>query len=66
MSKPNGPADPAELLSGRQVAAILHIEKQKVLDWIADGTIPSLPLGGRRRVPRWALIEWQRERLGGS
>lgn len=58
--------DPAELLSGSQVAVILHVDKQKALDWIADGTIPSVTIGSNRRVPRWALIEWQRDRLGGA
>lgn len=51
--------NPAELLSGRQVARLLHRRTQDVLDDIASGRIPSL--GGR--VPLWALIEWQRSQI---
>jgi excisionase family DNA binding protein len=56
--------DPAELLSGSQVARLLHRDKQEVLDLIASGAIPSLWTGKVRRVPRWALIEWQRRQVG--
>jgi excisionase family DNA binding protein len=55
--------DPAELLSGSEVARLLHRDKQEVLDLIASGAIPSLWTGKVRRVPRWALIEWQRRQV---
>lgn len=56
--------DLAEMLSGSEVARILHRDKQEVLDLIAAGRIPSI--GTPRRVPRWALIEWQRAQLRGE
>jgi hypothetical protein len=58
--------DPAELLSGSEAARLQHRDKQEVLDLIASGAIPSLWTGKVRRVPRWALIHWQRQQIGGA
>ena len=57
-------ADDLELLSARQVADILHVHRSRVLAMMADGTLPSLQTSDRRRkIPRWALREWQARRL---
>lgn len=54
--------DPAELLSASQVAALLHVRKQDVLDRIASGEIPSVKLGRHPRVLRASLVAWLRTR----
>src|SRR5207244_9345173 len=57
-------ADDLELLSARQVADILHVHRSRVLAMMTDGTMPSLQTSDRRRkIPRWALREWQARRL---
>lgn len=51
-------SDQAELLSASQVAALLHLRKQDVLDLIGSGQIPTVKLGKHPRVLRKTLIAW--------
>lgn len=54
--------DAAELLSASQVAALLHLRKQDVLDKIAAGEIPTITLGRHPRVLRATLLAWLKTR----
>jgi hypothetical protein len=57
-------ADPAELLSLAQVAELLHRRDDEVARLVATRAIPSMDASrGRKVVPRWALIEWQRRQV---
>jgi acetyl-CoA/propionyl-CoA carboxylase biotin carboxyl carrier protein len=47
--------DPRDDLTPRQVAEQLGVTVRTVQRWIADGSLPSVPVGARRRVPRSAL-----------
>jgi excisionase family DNA binding protein len=56
--------DDLELLSARQVADVLHVHRSRVLAMMADGTMPSIQTSDRRRkIPRWALRDWQAGRM---
>lgn len=45
--------------NAEEVAAMLGLSKSQVYALIADGTIPSLPVGIRKRlVPKGAFDEW--------
>lgn len=57
--------DDLELLSFRAVAKLLHCQGDRVADLVATGAIKSVPVGrGLRRVPRWALREYQLSLVG--
>ena len=42
-------------LRPRQIAEMLGVTERTVLRWIADGTLPSVKLGGARLVARTTL-----------
>ncbi len=42
-------------LRPRQIAALLSVTERTVRRWIADGTLPSVKLGGARLVARVTL-----------
>jgi excisionase family DNA binding protein len=57
--------DDLELLSFRDVAKLLHCHRDRVADLVATGALKSVPVGrGLRRVPRWALREYQLSLVG--
>jgi excisionase family DNA binding protein len=57
--------DDLELLSFRDVAKLLHCHRERVAELVATGELKSVPVGRRlRRVPRWALREYQRGLVG--
>ena len=42
-------------LRPRQIASLLGVTERTVRRWIADGTLPSVKLGGARLVARTTL-----------
>ena len=50
----------AAFLRPRQIAEVLGVTERTIRRWIADGTLPSVKLGGARLVAR-ATLE---QRLG--
>jgi excisionase family DNA binding protein len=59
------PVDDLELLSFRDVAKLLHCHRDAVAHLVATGRVKSVPVGrGLRRVPRWALRDYQASRTG--
>lgn len=57
--------DDLELLSFRDVAKLLHCHRERVAELVATGALKSVPVGrGLRRVPRWALREFQLALVG--
>jgi excisionase family DNA binding protein len=58
--------DDLEALSVKNVAALLSVSRPTVEKWIKDGHLPSLELGGCRRVLRTDLQAFleQRRRYG--
>ncbi len=52
----------AAFLRPRQIAEVLGVTERTIRRWIADGTLPSVKLGGARLVAR-ATLE---QRLGVS
>jgi excisionase family DNA binding protein len=40
-----------EYLRAREVAELLNLSERTVRRWIADGTLPSVKIGGARLVP---------------
>jgi len=50
--------DPSKALTVRQVAELVHVSQPTVRGWIRDGMLPSLELGGCRRVLRRDLDEF--------
>lgn len=64
MTDPHTPDD-LELLSFRGVASLLHCHRDAVADLVASGRLASVPVGrGLRRVPRWALRQYQQALVG--
>ncbi len=49
-------------LRPRQIAELLGVTERSIRRWIADGTLPSVKLGGARLVARVTL----EQRLGAS
>lgn len=46
------------LYSKSEVAALLSVSLVSVCRYLKAGLLPSVQLGGRRLIPREALIEW--------
>lgn len=44
-----------EFLTSKETQQLLRISESTMARWIADGTVPSLKLGGRRLIPRAAV-----------
>ena len=57
------PADPDQLLSIREVGAILSLSRTEVWRLVKAGELPSLSHGKRRLVQRSAVREWIAKRL---
>jgi excisionase family DNA binding protein len=55
--------DALETLSVSQVVKLLHANRRAVNKLIDSGELPTINLG-ERRVPRWAIREWQRRYTG--
>lgn len=55
---------PDEYLPVAEVARVLDIGKNKAYEFVMGGAIPSVKLGGGRKVRRRALEEWM-ERMEG-
>ena len=57
--------DDLELLSFRDIAKLLHCHRERIAELVATGALKSVPIGrGLRRVPRWALREYQSGLVG--
>ena len=52
MSSDSQNYDPHEALSVKKIAELLHVSQPTVRGWIKSGELPSLELGGCRRVFR--------------
>ena len=52
------------LLRPTEVADALGIGRTKTYELIATGTLPSIKIGNRPRVPVEALEQWIQEQLG--
>lgn len=57
---PSDPASAPLLLRVEQVAARLNLSRAKVYRLIADGSIPSVLIGGSRRVTQGQLLTFVR------
>jgi excisionase family DNA binding protein len=44
--------DPHEALSVKEIAKLLHISEPTIRGWVKSGQLPSLELGGSRRILR--------------
>jgi excisionase family DNA binding protein len=38
---------------------LYHVGRTRAFSWIADGTLRSVKIGGSRRIPADAILEWQ-------
>jgi excisionase family DNA binding protein len=48
-----------ELLTISRLAAVMGVDRSWASRKVNSGEIPSISVGSQRRVPRWALKEWQ-------
>jgi excisionase family DNA binding protein len=53
-----GQRDPAAMMSVDEAAGLAGIGKRTMNTMIAEGTVPSAKIGGRRLVPRKAFGAW--------
>jgi len=59
----NGPPAAEDLLSPHQAAALLGVSRRRVRDFIADGRIAAVNLGGAGRGARYVLRRGEVERF---
>ena len=62
MDNGNGCIDKCEALTIKQVGEMLHVSRPTVEKWIKNGELPSLELGGCRRVRRTDLDAFMSDR----
>ena len=55
--------DELALLRIQEVAGILAVSRSKVYELIRSGDLPSIMIGGSRRVPVAMLREWLRRQV---
>ena len=55
-----------QLLTIRDVSALLSIPERTVQRYVREGVIPSIKIRHLRRVSRQALDQWIREQEGGQ
>lgn len=41
-----------EFLTSKETRQLLRVSESTIARWIADGTVPSVKVGGRRLIPR--------------
>jgi excisionase family DNA binding protein len=61
-----GDYDPLELLEPIELAELWKVTPETIRRWIASGELESVQLGNRRRVPRAAAEDYQRQHLSGK
>lgn len=44
-----------EFLVSKEARGVLRVSESTMARWIADGTLPSVKVGGRRLIPRAAI-----------
>jgi excisionase family DNA binding protein len=50
-------SDPVELLTPNELAAMLKVHLRTVMRYLADGRVPSIKIGGARRIEKNAAFK---------
>lgn len=58
MDKNNILPEYGDILLPKDVQEILHVGRNTVYKYLAEGTIKSIKIGNTYRIPKWNLIEF--------
>lgn len=59
-------ADDLKMMTLREAAAALDVSVTKLRAYVAAGNLKVMHWGNQVRVPRWYLMEWQKQQLDKS